>query len=92
MPELNATAARPTRKYSATPPSIEPLVVRPEQAWRMLGCGNSYGYKLLAAGELDSFTDGGARKITVESIKRYIAKRLAVSRTTKVRKSPRSAR
>jgi hypothetical protein len=66
---------------------IEPLAVRPKAAWRMLGCGNSHGYQLLARGELDSFTDGNARKITVDSIKRYIARRLAKS--GKVRKSPR---
>jgi len=66
---------------------IEPLAVRPKTAWQMLGCGNSYGYELLARGELESFTDGSARKITVDSIKRYIARRLAKS--GKVRKSPR---
>jgi hypothetical protein len=52
----------------------------------MLGCSNSYGYELLARGELDSFTDGSARKILVASIKAYIARRLAKS--GKVRKSP----
>ena len=67
--------------------TIEPLAVRPKAAWRMLGCGNSHGYELLARGELESFTDGAARKITVDSIKRYIARRLAKS--GKVRKSPR---
>ena len=66
---------------------IEPLAVRPKAAWRMLGCGNSHGYELLARGELDSFTDGNARKITVDSIKRYIGRQLAKS--GKVRKSPR---
>jgi hypothetical protein len=45
---------------------------------------------ILEAGELESFTDGSARKITVDSIKRYIAKKLATSGTAKVRKSPRS--
>jgi excisionase family DNA binding protein len=53
----------------------------------MLGCGNSHGYELLARGELDSYTSGTARLITVESIKRYIARRLA--KPGKVRKSPR---
>src|SRR5262245_65182663 len=55
------------------------LVVKPAIAWRMLGCSNTYGYALLAAGELDSFRDGRARKITVASIHRYIARRLAAS-------------
>jgi hypothetical protein len=34
---------------------VEPLLVRPRDAWRMLGCGNTYGYELLNSGELDSF-------------------------------------
>jgi hypothetical protein len=53
----------------------------------MLGCGNSHGYELLARGELDSYTSGFARMITTESIRRYIARRLA--KPGKVRKSPR---
>jgi hypothetical protein len=44
----------------------------------MLTCGNTRGYELLAAGELDSFLDGRSRKITVESIRRYVSRRLAV--------------
>jgi len=55
---------------------IEPLLVRPRTAWRLLGCGNTRGYELLAAGELESFLDGRSRKITVDSIRRYIARRL----------------
>jgi hypothetical protein len=55
----------------------------------MLGCGPTYGYQLLEAGELDSYLDGGARKITVESIKARIARRLAASKGAKARKSPR---
>ena len=35
--------------------SLEPLLVRPRVAWRMLGCGNTHGYALLNAGELESF-------------------------------------
>jgi hypothetical protein len=58
----------------------EPLVVRPRDAWRMLGCGNTRGYALLAAGELETFLDGRARKITVASIHSYIARKLAAAR------------
>jgi hypothetical protein len=46
--------------------AVEPLLVRPREAWRMLGCGNTRGYELLHAGELDSLLDGRARKIVVE--------------------------
>ncbi len=57
--------------------AVERLLVRPRDAWQMLGCGNTRGYALLKAGELKSFLDGSARKITVESIKDYIARKLA---------------
>jgi hypothetical protein len=60
---------------------IEPLVVKPRVAWRMLGCSNTHGYALLNAGELESFRDGKSRKIVVKSIHDYIARRLAVAAT-----------
>ncbi len=59
---------------------VEPLVVKPKVAWRMLGCGNTRGYELLAAGELESYLDGRSRRITVASIKAYIERRLAATR------------
>jgi len=55
---------------------LGPLVVRPKGARRMLNCGQTRLYELIAAGELDSFLDGRSRKITVESIFRYIRRRL----------------
>ena len=58
-------------------PGTEPLVVRPKRAWQMLDCGNTRGYELVKAGELESFLDGRSRKITVDSIHRYIARKLA---------------
>jgi hypothetical protein len=54
-----------------------PLVVKPREARRMLACSNTRLYELLAARELESFLDGRSRKITVDSIKLYIARRLA---------------
>jgi len=89
MPQSNGRLCVDQRQMSDNTSSeiVEPLAVRPKAAWRMLGCGNSHGYELLARGELESFTDGSARKITVDSIKRYIARRL--TKSGKVRKSPR---
>jgi hypothetical protein len=55
---------------------LGPLVVKPKIAWRMLNCSNTRGYELLAAGELQSFLDGRSRKITIDSIHAYIARRL----------------
>ncbi len=61
---------------------LEPLVVSPKTAWRMLGCGNSHGYELLNGGELQSFLDGRSRRITVASIRAYIARKLAAAGAT----------
>ena len=58
--------------------SILPLVVRPRDARKLLGnCGNERLYELLNSGVLESFVDGRARLISVASINRYIADRLA---------------
>ena len=45
----------------------EPLLVKPADAGHLLGCGRTRIYKLLASGQLDSFSDGRSRKITIES-------------------------
>jgi hypothetical protein len=57
-------------------PEIEPLLVKPKVAWKLLSCGNTKGYELLAAGDLESFLDGNSRKITMASIRHYIERRL----------------
>jgi hypothetical protein len=62
--------------------ALEPLAVKPRDAWHMLGCGNTHGYQLLGAGELESYLDGSSRKITVASIRAYIARRLAAAEAT----------
>jgi hypothetical protein len=66
--------------YSTGSGEAEPLVVKPKAAWKMLACSNTRGYELLSAGELESFLDGRSRKITVASIHRFIARRLAAER------------
>jgi hypothetical protein len=65
---------------SLIPPSVEPLAVKPAVAWRMLNIGNTHGYALLRSGELVSYLDGTNRRITTESIRNYIARRVATSR------------
>ena len=62
---------------SDRPRDTEPLLVKPADAGRMLGCGRTRIYELVNAGEIDSFSDGRSRKITVESIHCYIKRRLA---------------
>jgi len=55
------------------------LVVKPARACQMLSCGRTHLYGLIEAKEVDTFLDGGARKITVASIHAYIARRLATA-------------
>jgi hypothetical protein len=58
-------------------PEPEPLAVPPKTAGNMLGFGLTRVYALMKAGELQSYVDGGARRILVDSIKQYIARRIA---------------
>jgi hypothetical protein len=76
-------SARPDPRTNQPINEIEPLVVKPRIAWRMLGCSNTRGYELLKAGELDSFRDGRSRKILVKSIHAFIDRRLAAARGTR---------
>jgi excisionase family DNA binding protein len=54
-----------------------PLLVRVRAACRMLDVGETRLYEMLNSGELQSFRDGGARKILVSSIREYIARQMA---------------
>jgi hypothetical protein len=65
---------------------VEPLVVKPRDARRMLACGNTRLYELLTTRELVSFLDGRSRKITVESIRQYIARRLTLGQENQPRR------
>jgi hypothetical protein len=55
------------------------LLASLRRAKTMLDCGNTQLYSLMNSGELDSVWLGRSRKITVDSIQRLIARRLAAS-------------
>jgi hypothetical protein len=59
------------------PDDLEPLVVRPRVARKLLGCENTKFYEILP--ELESYKDGKSRLITMASIKARIARKLAES-------------
>jgi hypothetical protein len=42
----------------------------------MLAVGTTRGYALLNSGELESYLDGRSRRITVRSIRSYVARKL----------------
>ena len=68
-------AIHPTTGLSAR--GLEPLAVTPRQACILLGIGNTRLYELIGKRELESYLDGRARRITLESIRRQVARLLA---------------
>jgi excisionase family DNA binding protein len=65
-----------------TASGLEPLAVTPRQACTLLGIGNTRLYELIGKRELESYLDGRARRITLESIRRRVARLLAEVSTT----------
>jgi hypothetical protein len=53
--------------------------IRPKVAFKLLGVGNTHGYELINAGELETYREGRARLITVRSVFFLIARRLAAN-------------
>jgi excisionase family DNA binding protein len=58
---------------------LEPLAVSPRQACVLLGVGNTRLYQLIGSGELETYLDGRARRITMDSIRRRIARLVAAA-------------
>jgi hypothetical protein len=56
------------------------LVIRPKVAFKLIDVGTTHGYELVNSGELESYLEGRARQITVRSVVRLIARRLAAAR------------
>jgi excisionase family DNA binding protein len=54
-----------------------PLVASPNQAMRAIQVSRKKLYELINTGELESYTEGKSRRITVKSINEYIERRLA---------------
>jgi excisionase family DNA binding protein len=59
-----------------------PLAVSPRAAAVMSGCGLTKIYELIASGELESYRDGTARKITTRSIRARIERLLAQAQSS----------
>lgn len=54
-----------------------PLVASPNQTMRAIQVSRKKLYELINRGELESYTEGKSRRITVKSINEYIERRLA---------------
>jgi hypothetical protein len=72
----------PAALIETCPPKVvRPFIVRPAVARKLLGnIGPAKLWELINSGELDSFLDGRSRFITMESIDRRIARKLADAR------------
>ena len=62
------------------PDGLKPLLVSPSQARKLLGVSLGTLYNFMNQGLLESFRVGGSRRITVASIERFVAERVAKGR------------
>ena len=62
-----------------TPPLAPPLAVPTKEASRLLSLSMSRLYELLRNGELQSYEDGGSRRVVMTSIQEYVDRRLVDS-------------
>jgi hypothetical protein len=69
--------------------SIEPIVVRPADACRLLGVGVTKIYQMMNDGTLESFAEGGARYILTASIRAWVDSNLKKSGPPVQRRSAR---
>jgi excisionase family DNA binding protein len=76
MPDNPILQIPQTRRQAVGVETLTTLAVPPRAAAQMLGYGVTHLYKLLNRGELQSYLDGGARRILVSSIHDYVARRL----------------
>jgi excisionase family DNA binding protein len=67
---------------------LEPLSVSPRQACLLLGVGNTRLYQLIRDGELSTYHEGRARRITMESIRARVS-RLAGRNSSSTTPTPR---
>jgi excisionase family DNA binding protein len=74
IPKSNDRCAADSSGKSRWPCELEPLVVSPKIAQRLLGVGPTKLYELIQSGELESYLDGGSRRILYASIKARVAR------------------
>ena len=59
---------------------MEPLALPPKAAFAAIGVGITKGYELINSGELEAFKIGRSTRVTAESVKAYVARRVEASR------------
>ena len=68
---------------------LEPLVVSPRQACRLLDISIAHLYTLLQSKEIESFNLGRSRRIPMAAIRRYVSHQVAASLGKRPRGRPR---
>lgn len=56
---------------------MDTIAIPPKSAFAAIGVGVTKGYELINAGELETFKIGRATRVTTESVKAYVARRIA---------------
>ena len=57
-----------------------PIAIPPKEVCRLLRYGPTRIYKMIRDGELESFIDGGSRRVLTSSVDAYVERRLAASK------------
>jgi excisionase family DNA binding protein len=69
----------------------KPLVTNVNGACAILHKSRDRVYRLIKSGEIASYLDGDSRRITIESLERYVEKKVAESKEYKAAAYPRRA-
>ncbi|MFN2100901.1 hypothetical protein [Altererythrobacter sp. MF3-039] len=56
---------------------MEPLGLPTKEAFAAIPCGKTKGFELIARGELETYKVDGALRVSTDSIRKYVARRLA---------------
>ena len=75
-PQIDSAKVRNIARLKTRVNQLERLCVRPRVAEELLSIGHKQLYQLINSKQLESFTEGRARKITLASIEAYIARKL----------------
>lgn len=67
---------QPEREPPSLEPAVEPLLVKVEEAARLLSLSRSTIYELMDSGELPSVRHGTARRIPVTALREWVARRI----------------
>jgi excisionase family DNA binding protein len=74
--EDDAMHEPPEPGQSKLAPALEPLLVRVEEAARILSLSRSTIYEMMDAGELPSVRRGSARRIPVAALREWVARQV----------------